>query len=67
VERTSGSATLITTLPVGHRPDADVFFPVYTAGGNVGSVSIGATGALVFIGGSPSFVSLEGISFHADQ
>jgi hypothetical protein len=67
VERISGSATLIVTLPAGHRPAADVFFPVYTAGANVGSVSIGASGAVTFISGSPTFVSLEGISFHADQ
>lgn len=59
--RTSGSTTLIATLPSGYRPPAGHIFPV-TANGSFGYVDIGSTGTIVITSGNP-WVSLDGIVF----
>jgi len=72
VSRSSGSDTIIATLPAGYRParspgDTSIgqFFPVQTLNA-VGSVLIHSTdGQIELRSGNPPFVALDGIVFKA--
>jgi len=67
VSRSTGAETVIATLPVGFRPSDYVNFPVTSQGPTLGFVSVEPDGDIHFDSGNPGFVSLEGITFHADQ
>ena len=67
VTRTSGTGTVIGTLPPGARATDFTYFPIYTAGATFGSIYIASDGSINLFSGDASFVSLEGVVFHADR
>ena len=63
VKRSSGSATIIFTLPSGHRPASDITFPT-SSNAAFANVDINTYGNVIIVGGSPTVdVSLNGITF----
>lgn len=66
VERASGVGTTIMLLPAGHRPAKQKIFVVLGSGG-VGRVDIQEDGAVVYVSGGVTFLSLEGISFDTES
>ncbi|MCP4712344.1 MAG: hypothetical protein GY869_27295 [Planctomycetes bacterium] len=64
----SGSVgQVIFTLPVGYRPAGRAIHPVMTYLNVMGRVDITASGEVILIYGSNAWVSLENITFRADQ
>lgn len=57
----------IFTLPPQYRPAFRAIFPVKTFAADVGRVDVLADGSVIPIDGSSSYVSLEGITFRAEQ
>ena len=66
VTRTAAVTNVIGRLPAGARPNDFRYFVVYTAGGNLGTIFIGANGDITLNSGEAAFVSLESISFYPD-
>ena len=64
VKRT-GTGTAIGRLPAGARPGAFIYVPVHTLNGEPGTIWIDPEGAIVFVSGTPNFVSLDGVDFRA--
>lgn len=62
VVRTSGTETIIATLPVGYRPAAQKCYTVATSTG-YGVVVITTAGQIVHISGGVGLVQLDGLSF----
>jgi hypothetical protein len=61
--------TVIATVPAGFRPLEDRYFDCAAVGGVVGIV-VGSNGQVRYrtgMGGTPTFVSLDGIQFCAEQ
>jgi hypothetical protein len=67
VARTSGSSNDIATLPVGARPAALSYMLVYAANDTVGTLWVDPNGVIMRRTGDVTFLSLEGLSFHADH
>lgn len=61
----SGNAAIFT-LPVGYRPNWRLLIDVQSAGA-LGRVDIYTTGEVWFVSGSGTWMSLDNISFFADQ
>ncbi|HLJ85742.1 MAG TPA: hypothetical protein VKZ53_02910 [Candidatus Angelobacter sp.] len=63
----SGTSSVVTTLPVAFRPITDVFIPVDLCGANDGWIQIAAGSGEVTINdptaSAPCFLSLDGVSF----
>lgn len=67
---TTTSGTLMFTLPVGFRPDQPVAFPVLTYAGaalTMGEVRIDTGGNVIIIAGNNTSLSLDGLSFMAQN
>lgn len=62
VSRTSGVATLITTLPAGYRPPATLLYAV-DASGALGRIDITTGGDVVLATGAVTYAQLNGIVF----
>ena len=60
--RTSGSATVIATLPVGYRPPATYYFGTTSNSGDA-SCYINSSGQIVWVSGGVTWFSLSGIFF----
>lgn len=56
----------IFNLPPGYRPSGTIVFPVLS-GGNIGFVTISATGDVTCISGNSISVFLDGINFRAEN
>lgn len=66
VERASGASTTILLLPSGSRPAKQKVFVSFGSGG-VARIDIQADGAVVYVSGGVTFLSLEGISFDTES
>lgn len=62
VVRTSGTETIIATLPVGYRPAAQKYYTVGTSTG-YGVIAITTAGQIVHVSGGFGFVQLDGLNF----
>jgi len=62
VVRTSGTETIIATLPVGYRPAAQKYYTVATSTG-YGVIVITTAGQIVHVSGGFGFVQLDGLNF----
>jgi type II secretory pathway pseudopilin PulG len=58
--------TIIATLPVGYRPIGRALFTAYSNGA-YSRIDIDATGNIRFESGSNAWLSLDGLTFYADQ
>jgi hypothetical protein len=68
VGRTSGTNDVISQLPPGFRPAGKVFLLAFSNGGTTAGLRVDPDGALRYFGGGlESFISLEDVSFIADQ
>ena len=68
VGRTSGTNDVISQLPPGFRPAGKVYLLAFANGGSTAGLQIDPDGALRYFGGGlETFISLEGVSFIADQ
>lgn len=65
--RSSGTDLVIAVLPAGVRPSNDVYVPVYGDGGTAAYLQITNDGFVQLVDGPVSFVSLEGVTFRAEQ
>ena len=63
----TGGTGSIFLLPLGYRPAYRCNFPVMTQNGAVGWVQVSSTGGVMLIEGSNLEVSLEGITFKAEE
>jgi hypothetical protein len=63
---TATSGTVMATLPVGYRPAATVLYAGYSMAA-YSRVDIDSAGNIIFRTGSASWLSLDGITFYADQ
>lgn len=62
---TTAINTVILQLPVGYRPAQNLAFSCYSS--EYSKVQIDSTGQLLFISGTNSALSLDGITFRAEQ
>jgi hypothetical protein len=68
VGRTSGTNDVISQLPPGFRPAGKVYLLAFANGGTTAALEVDPDGALrYFGGGQETFISLEDVSFIADQ
>ncbi len=67
VAQVSGSSNDIAQLPVGARPADLTYMMFYAANDTVGTLWIDSTGVIMRRTGNVTFLSLEGLSFHADH
>lgn len=68
VIKTTGTANLAFTLPIGLRPAGNVYLPINLCNGNKGRIYVGPTGAASVYaerawGDAQCFTSLEGVTF----
>jgi hypothetical protein len=56
----------IFILPVGYRPNRILVFDIISSSG-LGRVDITPNGGVSFVSGGNGFVSLDGITFRAEQ
>lgn len=60
------TGSTIATLPVGFRPKKSRIFTVMSSG-SIGRVDITPDGSIIFVSGSSTYVSFDGLSFIAEQ
>ncbi len=63
---TATSGTVMATLPSGFRPSATILYAGYSTGAYA-RIDINSSGDILFRTGSNSWLSLDGITFYADQ
>jgi hypothetical protein len=62
--RTSGTGTLMASVPASIAPVNFAYIPVVTSSGAPGSIFISALGEIELYTGNPGYVSLEGVSWY---
>ena len=67
VEQPSGTNDHFATLPRAFRPAHNMWLPVFTSGGAIGSIEIASSGRMYAFGGDVTgYTGLAGISFPAN-
>jgi hypothetical protein len=64
----SPTADVIGTIAPGYRPNGNMYFLAFSNGGTTAGVSVKPDGTVNYFGGGlDSFISLEGMTYYADQ
>ena len=61
----TGTGTVIATLPSGYRPDAYEIFTVYSANASAARLDVQPNGDIVLFDSANYYVSLDGVAFRA--